>query len=634
MTAIPAETTVTAPETTSTAVTSAVSGTETTTTTVTETTAPSPSAGTGWEVQDGKRYYRLENGEYARGEVLIDGIPYLFGYSGAQKTDWQTVGGKRRYYDPLTGEAVTGWLDYFGKRYYISAEDGKLTGRQQVADDAYCFTEDGILLTGSFSDGGHPCFSDPETGKITAGLHEQDSRKFLTDADGFLLYGWQSLQDGRCYADPASGELLSGRFTDGGIRYYIDPSDCIARAGLHVVGDETYFTGDSGELLTGWQSVGGKRYFIREDTAAVQYGLFQAEDAWYLGTEDGLACGVQELEGDRVLFDETTGALQTGWFTLDGKRHYLDPVSLKCCKNGFFRIQEEIYYFTADGTTGSGLTKVSGRLFALDEDGKRLTGLQTFGIDHYYFDPESGCAITGTAVTPNGTILLGQDGKQLFGWNQIGEHYYYTDPVTGLVMPGQQVVDGIRCWFEDDGRYDPDHRTDGRLYDQNDPYWETVKFNEKDGSTMKASACGIFSFCNAIYALNQNEANAIEVAYWAISVDAYRPGNGGTYRAKLYDNIEQRYGQELGFTLGGQYTGTITDARLQQHLTSGNVAVIHVPNHFMAVVGYDPATGLYHVLESCESNSRGLEGDSWVTADKLSTGKTKVDWYVLIFNRV
>jgi hypothetical protein len=65
----------------------------------------------------------------------------------------------------------------------------------------------------------------------------------------------------------------------------------------------------------------------------------------------------------------------------------------------------------------------------------------------------------------------------------------------------------------------------------------------------------------------------------------------------------------------------------------GGVAVIHVPNHFMAVVGYDPDSGLYHVLESSESNSRGLEGDSWVTADKLSDGNTKVDWFVLIDNR-
>ena len=621
-------TTTTAAETTVTETTSL-----TTETTAAETTTATAPAASGWEEKDGRRFYRLESGEYARGEVVIDGIPYLFGYSGAQKTDWQTVDGKRRYYDPKTGQAVIGWLDYFEHRYYISAEEGKLSGRQKIGESTYCFSEEGVLLTGTFTDGEKQCFTDVTTGAVTSGLHELDNHKLLTDADGMILYGWQTLDTGTCYADPETGWLLSGRFTADGTLYYIDPETMTAAAGLHDCDGGLCLTNETGKLLTGWQEQDGKRYYIAEDSGLVQLRLFQADGAWYLGTKDGLASGVQELDGDRVLFDETTCALQTGWFTLDGKRYYLDPGIRKCCKDGFFRIQEEIYYFKPDGTTGSGLTKVSGRLFALDENGKRLTGLQTFDGANYYFDPESGCAVTGKAVTPEGTIRLGSDGKQLFGWQKLGEDYYYTDPLTGFVLPGQQIIDGSSYWFEDDGRWDPDHRIDGRLYDQNDPYWATVKFNEKSGSDMKSSACGIFSFCNAIYALNEKKPDAVEVAYWAISIDAYRPGNGGTMRAKLYDNIEQRYGEELGFRLGGQFYGTIEDARLQQHLTSGNVAVIHVPNHFMAVIGYDPYTRLYHVLESCESESRGLLGDSWVTADKLSNGKTKVDWYVLIYNR-
>ena len=629
-----ATTTVTEITTVSTTGTSLFTETSVTeTTAVSETTAETAPMGAGWEEKDGKRFYRLENGEYARGEVLIEGVTYLFGYSGAQKTDWQTVDGKRRYYDPETGKAVIGWLEYFGHRYYISADDGKLENRQEISNSVYCFDEKGILMTGSFSDGVHQCFSDAKTGEIKAGLHEQDSRKILTDEDGVILFGWQTLGDGKCFADPITGWIQSGRFTDDEKSYYIDPQTCIAEEGLHECDDGICLTNENGELLTGWQDYDGKRFFIAEDTGYVQIGLFQTDGAWYLGTKEGLASGIQQLGDDRVIFDESTCVLKTGWFTLDGKRYYLDPGSRTCCKNGFFRIHEDIYYFKEDGSTGSGLTKISGRLFALDENGKRLTGLQTFDGANYYFDPESGCAVTGKAVTPGGTIRLGQDGKQMFGWYQIGEDYYYTDPVTGFVLPGLQVIEGRNFWFEDDGRYDPNHFIDGRLYDQNDPYWATVKFNEKDGSDMKTSACGIFSFCNAIYALNEKKADAVEVAQWAISVDAYRPGNGGTYRSILYDNIEQRYGEELGFTLGGQFYGMISDARLQQHLMGGNVAVIHVPNHFMAVIGYNPETMLYHVLESCESDSRGLLGDSWVTADKLSNGKTKVDWYVLIVNR-
>lgn len=150
---------------------------------------------------------------------------------------------------------------------------------------------------------------------------------------------------------------------------------------------------------------------------------------------------------------------------------------------------------------------------------------------------------------------------------------------------------------------------------------------------MYSSACGIFSFCNAVFALNHNEADAVEVAQWAYDIKAYRPGGSGTYREILYNNVEEKYGEELGFTLNGQIWGKVTDSRLTNHLLSGGVAVIHVSGHFMAITGYNAETGLYHVLESACSTKRGLEGDSWVTAQKMTSGYTNVDWFVLISNR-
>ena len=89
------------------ATTTAKQTTAVTTTTFTETATTEPFT-PGWEERGGKRYYRFEDGSFATGEQVIDDVPYLFGYSGAQKTDWQTVSGKRYYYDPTTGEAVFG----------------------------------------------------------------------------------------------------------------------------------------------------------------------------------------------------------------------------------------------------------------------------------------------------------------------------------------------------------------------------------------------------------------------------------------------------------------------------------------------------------------------------------------------
>ncbi|MCM1506497.1 MAG: hypothetical protein NC177_05105 [Ruminococcus flavefaciens] len=172
----------------------------------------------------------------------------------------------------------------------------------------------------------------------------------------------------------------------------------------------------------------------------------------------------------------------------------------------------------------------------------------------------------------------------------------------------------------------------GRLYNQNDSKWKNVKFTKYSTSqnSMYESGCGIFSFCNALYALNGTKADAQEVAQWAVNNGSYRPGSGGLSRDTFYNNVQNAFGSRFRFKLSGKYYGNVKDNRLINHLSNGGVAVIHVYNHFMAITGY--SNGNYHVIESAVYSGRGLSADSWVSASKLSSGKTNVDWYVLISN--
>ncbi len=164
----------------------------------------------------------------------------------------------------------------------------------------------------------------------------------------------------------------------------------------------------------------------------------------------------------------------------------------------------------------------------------------------------------------------------------------------------------------------------GRLYNQNDSKWKSVTFKGYFGN-MKDSGCGIFSFCNALYALNGSKPDAKEVGQWAINVGAFKPGINGTDRGIFYNNVQKAYGSRFGFKLDGQYFGNVKDSRLINHLKKGGVAVIHVPGHFMVITGYNN-NGTYHVIESASR----LPGDSWQTESRLSSGNTKVDWFVLI----
>lgn len=173
---------------------------------------------------------------------------------------------------------------------------------------------------------------------------------------------------------------------------------------------------------------------------------------------------------------------------------------------------------------------------------------------------------------------------------------------------------------------------EGRLYNQYEEKWQNVIFTRYalSQNSMYISGCGIFSFCNAIYALNGNAIDAVNIAAWAVDNGSYQPGNGGMYYLSFYSKVESGYGELFNFRIDGQYYGRVTDARLVNHLKNGGVAAIHVYGHLMAITGYNETDNTYHVIESAVSGTRGLEPDGWVSAAKMSSGSTNVDWYALI----
>jgi len=177
------------------------------------------------------------------------------------------------------------------------------------------------------------------------------------------------------------------------------------------------------------------------------------------------------------------------------------------------------------------------------------------------------------------------------------------------------------------------HAVRGRLYNQFDLKWKEKKYYYNGtGDTLYNSGCGLFSLANAIYALNGKKVDMDNLATWASSKGYYRPGGGGTYRDPFYPQATAVYGSVYRFTSNGAYWGNVTDTTLMNWVASGKAAVIHVSGHFMALTGYNTKTKKYHVIESAVSSTRSLPPDSWVSASKLMSGKSNVDWYYLIKN--
>ncbi len=170
---------------------------------------------------------------------------------------------------------------------------------------------------------------------------------------------------------------------------------------------------------------------------------------------------------------------------------------------------------------------------------------------------------------------------------------------------------------------------------QNLTKWKSYTYG---GGNLYDTGCGMFSIVNAVGYLTGNEMSVTEVASWGHSIGGYNPGTSGagTYRMTVYPRLQAKYGTRYGFTVDcgstneGYWEGS-GSTTLKNHLTSGGVAIGHVPGHFIAVVGYDPNTNYFHVYDSYPTTARGTgNGDAWVTQSRLNTGKLKLDWFCLL----
>ncbi len=167
-------------------------------------------------------------------------------------------------------------------------------------------------------------------------------------------------------------------------------------------------------------------------------------------------------------------------------------------------------------------------------------------------------------------------------------------------------------------------------YQQADSRWGGVYFGNW---TVAESGCGILSTVNAVNYLTGNFIQPTELAQWGYSNNHYNGSYGqGTVRWNFYPAVTAAFGGKYGFKVSDCQGGTIYSAALKNHLLAGGAAVVHVPNHFMAINAYDSATGKFFVYDSSAAPKRNTSVyGSWLTADEIH-GNTlcRVDWFCLV----
>lgn len=182
-----------------------------------------------------------------------------------KQTGWQTVSGKKYYFDPKTGAMVT--------------------GVRQIGNDWYLFNKStGVLAsnyTGLYAQNGNHYYF--KNGKIQTGWKsmKEGKRYFSVDAKsyGMMLTGVRKIGNGSYYFN-SNGILQTGKFTVGDYLYETDKDGKIKKKTLRtggttaIKGSAPKATGSTGKKITG----GGIKGYASGTKKVPKSDLYQVDE--------------------------------------------------------------------------------------------------------------------------------------------------------------------------------------------------------------------------------------------------------------------------------------------------------------------------------------------------------------------
>ncbi len=149
-----------------------------------------------------------------------------------------------------------------------------------------------------------------------------------------------------------------------------------------------------------------------------------------------------------------------------------------------------------------------------------------------------------------------------------------------------------------------------------DHYYGSGKNEDPSSNLFTTSGCGIFSTVNAIYAVTGMFPDPYELAEYAVKKD-YRILDNGT-DSGFFKAAAKKFGEKYGFRYDGS-TGSID--RLKKKVQKGDVAVTHVPGHYVVIASYDKKRKKFLLLDPYHLNKRATNayGD-WIKLSDLEDG--------------
>ena len=433
---------------------------------------------------------------------------------------WQTIEGKRYYFDTLTGIMSKGAV-LIGKSRYVFDDSGcMMTGYAASGGEHYFTNNKGVMLFGYQNAGGTARFFEPDPESAYYGMESAfssvcsfDTSEMYASArgtvfiikNGRIATGWQKLEYGgitrRYYAD-TNGIVKTGSFAVGKDSYVsytqteaasLGQSELTGsvRTGMITEGGSDFYYDDNGKRCSGWVKIGADHFYFDPATGEMMKGFFTVgKNTYYTDDEGKRQTGTVTVSGNTYYFDDKTGAMRTGWQTIKtggiNNKHWFDEKGRMA--SGISLISGKRYVLDGDGVlkvkfygTVSGMSGV----FASDASGVMKTGWQLIddhGVtDWHYFDALSGkeSVLSGTPEEIGDVTwytvaeffegnkktrakFAFRRGKSLKGWQKLGGRKYFFDE-NGKLATGFWDIDGGRYYFSETAS-DGDPSSEGMMY--------------------------------------------------------------------------------------------------------------------------------------------------------------------------